>query len=393
MILSKGIFLFNLFCQIISLNFIIVLFYGCELQKKSYEYEGFYFGEIKPIYILSTYSDKYNINIQGKISDEIKINLPYTNTNDNFIISEYKKEIDINSILIKNNNLNLKLIFSYEKQKLEKGKGTIFATLKIKNKINNIDLIQLNPDYLSTLLLTSIELPVDATRKKKSVDLEIIGAVKNRKSDNSNSVYVYIPVVSPITNKVWLNNNLGAEYNLWRGPNYNPEQQAISFYDYKAYGSKFQWGRRADGHELTNYYNPFSGKSVNVNTNNSTDEPVSPDFILDVKNEFDWRVNRNDKLWLEENNNVCPKGYQVPSEEDFINEFINKKIDEKFLKLTYAGIRHYISGDLSLLGEFGFYWTRETFGSAASYLFISKDKSSFYVNSRVNGFSVRCIKI
>jgi uncharacterized protein (TIGR02145 family) len=384
--------MFRLLFKAMKVSFIVLLFYGCELTSNKYEYDGFYFGEIKSVYILSTHSSKYNINIQGRLSDEIKIALPYTSTNDNLFIPGYKKEININSSLIKNHNSDLNLIFSYEKQKLKKGKGIIYANIKAKNNISNIDLIQLDPDYLNELLISNIELPFDGTKKKKSFDLKIIGAVKSVSSDNIKSIYIYIPIVSSITNKIWLNNNLGAEYNLWGSPNYNPLQQATSSYDYKAYGSKFQWGRKADGHELTNYYNPFSGKSVYKNTNNIADEPTSPNFILNVENVFDWRLNQNDKLWLEEDNNVCPNGYHVPSQEDFRNEFINKKIDDNFLKLTYSGFRYYISGGLSLLGDFGFYWTNDVLGLGANYLCISKSNYKFYINSRANGFSVRCAK-
>ena len=45
----------------------------------------------------------------------------------------------------------------------------------------------------------------------------------------------YKTIQSPTTNKIWLNNNLGADYNLWGGVNYNPYQQAISPFDYKSY--------------------------------------------------------------------------------------------------------------------------------------------------------------
>ena len=282
---------------------------------------------------------------------------------------------------------------SYDKQKLKKGKGIIFATIKVKNKINSIDLIQLDPDYLNELLLANIELPLDSTRKKKFINIKIIGAAKNKKSDNNEFTYLYIPIVSPTTNKIWLNNNLGADYNLWGGVNYNPYQQAISPFDYKSYGSKFQWGRKADGHELTNYHTSFSGKSLYKNTNNIKDKPETPDFILDAQNNFDWRLNKNDELWIEGNNNICPDGYIIPTEEDFINEFINSKTDDNFLKLTYAGLRIYNRGSLNLLGDYGFYWTSDISGEAAKYFNILEFKNKIYINSKANGFSVRCIKI
>ena len=114
---------------------------------------------------------------------------------------------------------------------------------------------------------------------------------------------------------------------------------------------------------------------------------------MDAQNNFDWRLNKNDELWIEGNNNICPDGYIIPTEEDFINEFINSKTDDNFLKLTYAGLRIYNRGSLNLLGDYGFYWTSDISGEAAKYFNISEFKNKIYINSRANGFSVRCIKI
>jgi hypothetical protein len=50
--------------------------------------------------------------------------------------------------------------------------------------------------------------------------------------------------------KVWLNNNLGADYSNVSSSSFSPGTQATVYNDYHAYGSLFQWGRPADGHEL-----------------------------------------------------------------------------------------------------------------------------------------------
>ena len=111
------------FLNLITLFCITFLFNGCGANSKVFKYENFYFGEIRTIYILSTYSSKYKINIEGKINSEIKIRLPYTNMNeDEIIIPRYEKEIEIDSNLLKECKSNLKLVFSYEKQKLGKDK-------------------------------------------------------------------------------------------------------------------------------------------------------------------------------------------------------------------------------------------------------------------------------
>ena len=71
--------------------------------------------------------------------------------------------------------------------------------------------------------------------------------------------FVYLPVTNPKTGRTWLNNNLGAEYANKNSSDYNPSQQATASNDYLAYGSLFQWGRKADGHELINWYSDTNG--------------------------------------------------------------------------------------------------------------------------------------
>ncbi|MCK0203804.1 fibrobacter succinogenes major paralogous domain-containing protein, partial [Ornithobacterium rhinotracheale] len=61
--------------------------------------------------------------------------------------------------------------------------------------------------------------------------------------------FLYVPVEGP-DGRIWLNNNLGAEYARVGSPVYNPLKQASSRIDTYARGSLFQWGRKPDGHEL-----------------------------------------------------------------------------------------------------------------------------------------------
>ncbi len=141
--------------------------------------------------------------------------------------------------------------------------------------------------------------------------------------------FVYLPVTNSTTGRTWLNNNLGADYANVDSSDYNPSQQATALDDYKASGSSFQWGRKADGHELmdwTPFLGPefdgsdtilhFAGKGKYGTTKTPADEPSHSLFILwnYDKDRFDWRVNHDDTLWAGESspNNVCPIGYRLP---------------------------------------------------------------------------------
>ncbi len=142
--------------------------------------------------------------------------------------------------------------------------------------------------------------------------------------------FVYLPVTNSTTGRTWLNNNLGADYANVDSSAYNPSQQATALDDHKASGSMFQWGRKADGHELmdwTPFHGPeskrsgstivnFLGKGKYGITETPADEPSHSLFILSQYDiaQYDWRVNHDDTLWAGESspNNVCPIGYRLP---------------------------------------------------------------------------------
>ena len=68
---------------------------------------------------------------------------------------------------------------------------------------------------------------------------------------------------------------------------YNPSQQATARNDYKAYGSLFQWGRKADGHELFDWTGATAGTAKHGDTNVTNDNPSDSLFIK----QRNWRVN------------------------------------------------------------------------------------------------------
>lgn len=141
--------------------------------------------------------------------------------------------------------------------------------------------------------------------------------------------FIYCTVKGP-DGRIWLNNNLGAEYANTKSSSYNPEQTATSNLDYKAYGSLFQNGRKADGHELVIWksHNDAAHKNPTTtqlfpsltDTNNRFSARVYPDGP--DKGEYVERWYRKAlenwtdiyNLWNGQKvNNPCPDGFSIPS--------------------------------------------------------------------------------
>ncbi len=204
----------------------------------------------------------------------------------------------------------------------------------------------------------------------------------------------YCEITNPVTGKMWLDRNLGAS------------QAATSVDDYLAYGSLFQWGRLADGHELISWSSQTNGTPVNGTTDvtSPTDDPNHSLFITTVTDPLDWRVPQNDLLWqgLTGINNPCPTGFRLPTKTEMDEEIatwgsINANgAFGSVLKLVLAGNRHPYLGGAPIGSVTGTYWTSSinpvgvynpfnlTFDSDTAY---TQDYSA-----RAHGLSVRCIK-
>jgi hypothetical protein len=154
---------------------------------------------------------------------------------------------------------------------------------------------------------------------------------------------LYLPIEAEDGN-TWLNHNLGAYYTKISHANFNPNQQATNSTDYLAYGSLFQWGRKADGHELINYSSSTVGTPVTTAvTTTLSDNPTDTKFIQAEE----WRVTPDNTLWATESsvNNPCPAGFIVPDETQLFNLFYVADItdpirDNNILKFSAPGIRY-----------------------------------------------------
>ncbi len=226
--------------------------------------------------------------------------------------------------------------------------------------------------------------------------------------------FVYLPVENTTTGRKWLNNNLGADYANVDSSDYNASHQATTSTDYLAYGSLFQWGRKADGHELINWTDGTHGTGKYGTTTSKANEPSDSLFITSNRNS-DWRVNSDDTLWASESsaNSVCPVGYRLPlnpngavdAENEFaveLNSWNSKDADgsmSSVLKLTTAGDRE-LNGNLDWTESFGVYWTGSVVPSDGNNSTVSNARDVYFgralglldTSSRGYGYSVRCIE-
>jgi uncharacterized protein (TIGR02145 family) len=241
---------------------------------------------------------------------------------------------------------------------------------------------------------------------KGNILLGVVGGIPDRAfgqtiNGANNHNFVYLPVVGA-DGKTWLNHNLGAHYSNINHASFNPAQQATSISDHLAYGSLFQWGRAADGHELITYTSGTLGTPVNGTTStlSGTDTPAHKWFITTSSGNYDWRTPQNNNLWqgVSGTNNPCPVGYRLPTNAELTTLVTTSSITSSAtaasstLKLTLPGNRSSSDGSLSSVGINGYYWSSSVGGTSASIRYFSSGGTFTFIDLRANGWSVRCLK-
>ena len=196
-----------------------------------------------------------------------------------------------------------------------------------------------------------------------------------------------VDVTNPATGKTWMDRNLGAN------------RAAISSTDAESYGSLFQWGRFADGHQCINRY-PGDGVVTSGTTSilSSTNTPDNGSFITTDAPPFDWRVPQNYDLWQEDGiNTPCPIGYRLPTQAELIEErssWSSQNSSGAFLsplKLTMAGFR-VADGAIVDVGSSGRYYGRNSTSTSNSGWWFESNNAYIVVTPQAYGYSVRCIK-
>ena len=194
---------------------------------------------------------------------------------------------------------------------------------------------------------------------------------------------------------------VGANDKIWMDRNLGATQVATSSTDYLAYGSLYQWGRRADGHEKITWLSATYGKSINTDYSgiSSLDSPLSSYFILSAQGNMDWRNPQNNNLWQGVNgvNNPCPSGFRLPTSTEWEVEKMSWASQDALgafkspLKLPLAGLRGSSLGSVTNTSSYGYYWSSSVSGAYSLWFVIGSaaNVGSYY---RANGLCVRCIK-
>ena len=246
----------------------------------------------------------------------------------------------------------------------------------------------------------------DGSKQKAECKVTVSG-VKDRNYDGADEYYklIYYPVNIEVTlsdgtkaTQTWLDRNLGAR------------KVAESKGDYEAYGSLFQWSRKADGHEKTSWSDAAAGALVNGIASTQETGLWGGKYT-----DYEWYAPLTDETNI---NNPCPEGYRVPT----VNEFLymagailnttlsyNKKYSisdpntvfaESDLHLPSSGDMLYSSPSANTENgnSRGVYWTNssaakkgDNYNNANRLLFMS---GQVIVNpyQRTNAYSIRCIR-
>jgi hypothetical protein len=240
---------------------------------------------------------------------------------------------------------------------------------------------------------------------KGNIVLGVIGGIPDRAfgqtiNGANNHNFIYIPITAADGN-TWLSHNLGAHYTNMNHASFNPVQQATSATDHLAYGSLFQWGRAADGHELITYSSGTSGTPVNgtTTTRPEADTAANGLFITINSGNYDWRgATQNNNLWqgVSGINNPCPAGYRLPTLAELTNSNITYSTTaaSSDMKFTVPGYRSCSDGSLNLVGRQGCYWSSSVnvFSSLVGTLSHHAIFLSTAPHSRATGHTVRCLK-
>ena len=184
--------------------------------------------------------------------------------------------------------------------------------------------------------------------------------------------------------------------------NLGASRAAQSSSDADGFGDLYQWGRFSDGHQCRN--------SETLYGNVNTDNPHS-DWIIASQQEgsnYSWRIPINLNLWqgVDGINNLCPKGFRLPTQAEFDeekgswgsnNQNTGGAWNNTPLKLPAAGRRGgrssgEVAGNIAE-GNSTLYWVSGWGTSPAIRVFqLTGTNANFSPSASDVGACVRCIK-
>ena len=362
------------------------------------------------------------LDVQGTITTTgVTVSIPVTATGSG-TLPAYSTTVTIPAAAAQD-GISRDLMLSWASQGYTSATTSVTATLKAVGGTLNAKKLDINAgignNYLG-VLLGQLVYPYNSAGTVTTYSVRDIPGIPDKMfglADNGGIVrhnFLYFPVTGE-DGKVWLGNNLGADYANLNSSSFSPVTQAASYLDYHAYGSLFQWGRNPDGHELVTWSSSTACTMVNGTTTTKNDNPANALFVIDnsAASPYDWRVTSNNNLWTggASANNPCPNGFRVPTSGDYTNLINLGVVDPSngmtsALRLFNSTNRSFTNGNLSVYtnfcgGQNGVsVWTSTapdaTTPVNASVFSVSDNMMCVYSgritsSSRGNGLSVRCI--
>jgi len=212
--------------------------------------------------------------------------------------------------------------------------------------------------------------------------------------------YTYSTIKSPTTGKTWLDRNLGATKVCDK-----KRSEFASNLDYEnsqkdCFGDYYQWGRKADGHQLKTSLTDTSllGSLTNTNTyfilNNSASTYY--DWVSSSPTDIDIKGTKRSDIWgkTTDGTSVCPAGFRVPTIGELEKEGADINTLVNVLKFPLSGVRAYYTNSIYGKGGYGSVWSdTPSYNYYANAYNIREDSSNTLTGvERASGRSIRCIK-
>ncbi|NDV96989.1 hypothetical protein D0T84_19055 [Dysgonomonas sp. 521] len=195
------------------------------------------------------------------------------------------------------------------------------------------------------------------------------------------------------------------------------------------FGDLYQWGRRADGHQLRNSENYPTNDNITEESGIASISDLNSDgqitvgnirekkFIKQFDSPFSWRpISKMNTLWGDGTlgynqakaipGDPCPTGWKVPSQKfwdialSMTSNWSWSGKGYRFAKMVHlpaGGYRKYSNGKLTEVGTLGLYWSTSSlmsspYGAYGIDFYNGFFGSAYYNTSRATGRSVRCVE-
>ncbi|MBS9782902.1 MAG: hypothetical protein KGV43_03785, partial [Arcobacter sp.] len=217
-------------------------------------------------------------------------------------------------------------------------------------------------------------------------------------------------ITSPITDRKWLDRNLGATQVCTKSRDDFGSDEKYVISQKNCFGDYYQWGRYSDGHEK------ITSQAVSINdVNFNKPKTYKGKFIIsDADHDWDWTTidgdgSKRKAFWSKtDGTSICPIGFRVPSLKELKDETTSYAREEDLASgkvkvtnrdtafknfLKFPASRGRASGDGSLAYFPGSsVWSSSPLGFNGGCIYFSVARAGICGDSRLDGLSVRCIK-